>query len=78
MRIINNSDRAGDVSIDAIDDEGETYEPIPLSLEAKGAAHFNSADLENGNPEKGLSEPIFNIFRGDSRKYGVICAVFLT
>ena len=58
MRIINNSDRAGDVSIDAIDDEGETYEPIPLSLEAKGAAHFNSADLENGNPEKGLSEGV--------------------
>ena len=23
-------------------------------------------------------QPIFNIFRGDSRKYGVICAVFLT
>ena len=58
MRIINNSERAGDVSIEAIDDEGQTYRTITLSLEAKGAAHFNSADLENGNPEKGLSEGV--------------------
>ena len=55
MRIINNSEHAGDVSIEAIDDEGRTYRPITLSLEAKGAAHFNPTDLENGNPEKGLS-----------------------
>ena len=55
MRIINNSEHAGDVSIEAIDDEGQTYRPITLSLEAKGAAHFNSTDLENGNSEKGLS-----------------------
>ena len=53
-RIINNSNRAGSVSITAIDDDGQSFGPVSLSLQASGAAHFNSHDLENGNVEKGL------------------------
>ena len=55
VRIINNSDRAGEVTITAIDDEGERHRPVTLSLEARAAQHFNSEDLEDGNPDKGLS-----------------------
>ena len=54
VRIINNSDRAGVVRITAIDDDGQPADPVTLSLKALGAAHFNSQELENGNPEKGL------------------------
>ena len=55
VRVINNSNRAGEVEITAIDDRGGRYGPVTLSLEARAAAHFNSQDLENGNSEKGLS-----------------------
>ena len=58
MRIINNSNRAGEVTITAIDDEGERHGPVTLSLEARAAQHFNSDDLEDGNPDKGLSEGV--------------------
>ena len=54
-RIINRSDRAGAVSIHAIDDAGERRGPATLSLVAGQTAHFNSGDLEAGNPAKGLS-----------------------
>lgn len=55
VRIINNSNRAGEVTITAIDDNGRPADRVTLSLKALGAAHFNSQDLENGNPRKGLS-----------------------
>ena len=55
VRIINNSNRPGDVTITAIDDRGRRFGPVTLSLEARAGAHFNSQDLENGNSEKGLS-----------------------
>ena len=58
VRIINNSNRAGEVTITAIDDEGERHGPVTLSLEARAAQHFNSDDLEDGNPDKGLSEGV--------------------
>ena len=54
MRIINHSERAGTVSIHAIDDTGERFGPVSLSLEAMQTRHFNSVDLENGNAAKGL------------------------
>ena len=54
VRVINNSDRDGEVTIRAIDDTGRRSDPVALSLEAKEAIHFNSHDLENGNSEKGL------------------------
>lgn len=55
VRIINRSDEAGEVSIEAIDDTGRSFGPVSLSLDAKGAAQFNSGDLEQGNPGVGLS-----------------------
>ena len=54
-RIINHSDAPGTVEIVGIDDAGVEYGPIELSLEARESVHFNSGDLERGNPEKGLS-----------------------
>lgn len=55
VRIINRSDRAGTVRIHAIDDAGWRVGPVNLSLEARQTRHFNSGDLEDGNPSKGLS-----------------------
>ena len=55
VRIINRSNRAGTVRIRAIDDEGRRGGTLNLSLDAKASAHFNSGDLEAGNPDKGLS-----------------------
>ena len=54
-RFINHSDTAGTATIYGIDDGGETYGPITLALRKRGAAHFNSGDMESGNAEKGLS-----------------------
>ena len=53
-RVINHSDTSGTVRITGIDDEGREYGPVELSLEARASAHFNSGDLEMGNPDKGL------------------------
>lgn len=60
VRIINSSDRAGTVSIHAIDDSGERFGPIELPLEELATTHFNSTDLEEGNPAKGLSGGVGN------------------
>jgi hypothetical protein len=54
-RIINLSDRDGEVTIHAIDDAGDRSGPVTLSLKAKVTRHFNSDDLKDGNTEKGLS-----------------------
>ena len=54
-RIINLSERDGEVTIHAIDDTGQRFGPVTLSLEAKASQHFNSDDLRDGNAEKGLS-----------------------
>ena len=54
VRIINRSDRDGTVHIHAIDDSGERFGPVPLSLDAKEARQFSSRDLEEGNSSKGL------------------------
>ena len=55
VRIINRSDRPGTVRIHAIDDDGGRFGPVSLSLGAKQTRHLNSRDLEDGNPDKGLS-----------------------
>ena len=52
VRIINRSDRAGTVRIYAIDDSGERFGPVSLSLGAEATAHFNSNDLEDGHERK--------------------------
>ena len=55
VRVVSRDDADGTVLIDAFDDTDRDYEPVVLTLPAGGAAHFNSHDLENGNPGKGLS-----------------------
>ena len=65
-RIVNRSDRAGAVAIHAIDDAGEWRGPATLSLAAGQTAHFNSGDLEMGNPTEGLSGGV-GVGEGDWR-----------
>ena len=55
VRVLNQSDRAGTVSILAIDDSGREFGPVSLAIAARSARHFNSTDLERGNRGKGLS-----------------------
>ena len=65
-RIINRSDRAGEVVIHAIDDAGQRFGPVTLSFAAKHTAHFNSEDLQTGNAKKGLSGGV-GVGEGDWR-----------
>ena len=59
VRIVNRSDRAGDVDITAIDDSGKEVGPLTLSIGADSSRHFNSEDLEEGNADKeGLSDGV--------------------
>ena len=55
VRIVNPAEQAGNVAIEAIDDTGVAAGTLTLAIEASSVAHFNSTDLENGSPEKGLS-----------------------
>ena len=54
-RVINRSESGGEVSIDAYDDEGTHRGPLKLAIGAGETKHFNSGDLEDGNPGKGLT-----------------------
>ena len=58
VRVINHSPRAGRVVIQATDDEGRRDAPVTLAVDADQTVHFNSQDLEHGNPAKGLSDGI--------------------
>ena len=55
VRIVNHSNRAGSVAIVAIDAAGTRVEGLSISIGASQTAHFDSDDLESGNPEAGLS-----------------------
>ena len=54
-RVSNLSDRAGEATIRATDDSGQQPGPVSPSLFASQTKHFNSNDLEDGNPTKGPS-----------------------
>ncbi|MCY3624067.1 MAG: metallophosphoesterase [Gammaproteobacteria bacterium] len=54
-RVINHSAEAGTVEIEAIDDQGMSFGPVSLEIDADETVHFNSSDLENGNSAKGLA-----------------------
>ena len=58
VRIVNLSDRSGNVEIHAIDDSGRRFGPVSLSLGAGVSTSFNSRDLEQGNPARGISEGV--------------------
>ena len=55
LRVINRSDAAGEIRIEADDETDWDYEPLTLSIGAREARHFNSGDLEQGNAGKGLT-----------------------
>ena len=55
VRIINHSTEPGEVRVEAIDDTGERFGPVTLAIGGDETVHFNSDDLETGNPDKGLS-----------------------
>ena len=55
-RIVNRSDRAGEVQIEAVDDSGMSAGPVTLPIDANETVHFNSDDLEKGNDKKGIEE----------------------
>ena len=54
-RIINHSDEAGEVQIDAWDDAGTHRGPLTLSIGAGRTEHFNSDHLEGGEAHARLS-----------------------
>lgn len=58
LRVVNHSNRGGDIRIEAVDDSGARAEAVYLSLNPREAVHLNSRDLENGNPDKGLPKGI--------------------
>ena len=55
VRIVNRSGQSGTVRILAIDDTGEQFGPVTLSIDSRETVNFNSRDLEQGNESKGLS-----------------------
>ncbi|MCY4011656.1 MAG: leucine-rich repeat domain-containing protein [Gammaproteobacteria bacterium] len=55
VRVTNHGREAGSVRIVAVDDAGVRHEGLRLSVGAGATVHFNSTDLEAGNPDKGLT-----------------------
>ena len=55
VRVVNRADRPGTVTIAAIDDAGQHHGSATLALSAGATAPFNSNDLQQGNPDKGLT-----------------------
>ena len=55
VRVVNHSTVAGTVTIVAVDDGGTEQDPLTLAIGAGETVHFNSDDLETGNPDKGLT-----------------------
>ena len=54
VRIVNRSPRAGSVRVVAFDAAGRSQPAGALALDAHGAVHFSSQELEHGNADKGL------------------------
>lgn len=57
-RIVNHSAKPGRVWIYPRDDSGRVFAPVSLSVGANAALHFNSTDLERGNPRKGIARGV--------------------
>ena len=52
VRLVNRSDDAGAVVVTPVDDAGVVGGHVTVSVGAGQTVHFNSEDLENGNPNK--------------------------
>ncbi len=55
LRVINRSNREATVSISAFNNTDWEYDSLTLTIPAGQTQHFNSDDLELGNPGKGLT-----------------------
>lgn len=56
LRIVNQGDAGGSVTISGVDDEGApSTGSVSFSLAANASIQLTSQDLENGNPDKGLT-----------------------
>ena len=55
VRVVNHGTAVGEARIVAVDDAGTHHGSMTLTVGAGEAAHFNSSDLEAGNPGKGLT-----------------------
>ena len=55
VRVVNHSDRSGNVEITATDDAGTSPAALTLTLDPHETQPLNSQDLEGGNADKGLS-----------------------
>ena len=55
VRVVNHSDAAGEATVTATDDAGFEHGPLTLALGPRQSRHFNTTDLEDGNPAKGLT-----------------------
>ena len=60
VRVSNLTGAQGSVAIRAIDDRGRAFGPVELTLAPRQTTHFNSTDLERGNPDKGLVDGVGN------------------
>ena len=67
VRLINESDQAGEVEITAVDDRGNVFEPVIIQLAAGQTIHFNSGDLTDGNANKGIDGGIGAPMQGNWR-----------
>ncbi len=54
VRIVNHSNRPGEVRIAAVDDTGTEGGELRLDIGARATVHVNSQDLESGNEAKGV------------------------
>ena len=67
VRVANGTGVAGWVLVFAVDDAGGSSGPLAFELDAGETMHFNSRDLEDGNPAKGLAAAIGKPGQGDWR-----------
>ena len=67
VRVLNRSDVDGVVLVEALDEAGRRFGPVRLALGPRAAAHFNSADLEDGNAAKGMPDGVGRPTRGSWR-----------
>lgn len=58
VRIVNTEDAYGTVDVHAFDDSGVSRAPVTLALGPWESLHFNSTDLEEGAPGKGITQGI--------------------
>ena len=57
-RVINHSAKPGSLWIRPRDDSGRVFPSITLPIGANAVVHFNSTDLETGNPRKGIAQGV--------------------